>query len=356
MLTARGDAAGYGRIVRDGDGAFLRIVEDRDATPEERAIDEYNSGCYAFDGTLLADAIKRVTTDNEQQQEYLTDVVAILRGDGHQVGTMLAADAGEIAGVNDRVQLAQARRALNDRIIDGWMLAGVTVIDPASTWIDVTVTIGQDAEISPQTQLQGATVIGPGAKIGPGCLLEDTVVGEDAVVLHAVCRQAEIGPRATVGPFAYLRPGASIAEDAHIGTYVELKKASVGPGAKVPHLTYVGDATIGAGRQHRGRHDLRQLRRGGQEPHHGRRSTRSSAATRCWWRRSPSGTAPTRRRARRSPTRCRPGTSASPGAVSTIPTAGSSATARRRGRRRQRNGSVRKIRFKDFAFLVISAA
>jgi bifunctional UDP-N-acetylglucosamine pyrophosphorylase/glucosamine-1-phosphate N-acetyltransferase len=233
VLTARGDAAGYGRIVRDGDGAFLRIVEDRDATPEERAIDEYNSGCYAFDGTLLADAIKRVTTDNEQQQEYLTDVVAILRGDGHQVGTVLAADAGEIAGVNDRVQLAQARRALNDRVVEGWLLAGVTIIDPASTWIDVTVAIGQDAEISPQTQLQGATVIGPGAKIGPGCLLEDTVVGEDAVVLHAVCRQAEIGPRVTVGPFAYLRPGASIAEDAHIGTYVELKKASIGPGAKV---------------------------------------------------------------------------------------------------------------------------
>src|SRR5277367_5343630 len=146
VLTARGDAAGYGRIVRDGGGAFLRIVEERDATPEERAIDEYNSGCYAFDGTLLADAIKRVTTNNEQQQEYLTDVVAILRGDGHQVGTMLAADAGEIAGVNDRVQLAQARRALNDRIIDDWMLAGVTIVDPASTLIDVTVTIGQDAE------------------------------------------------------------------------------------------------------------------------------------------------------------------------------------------------------------------
>ena len=247
VLTARGDAAGYGRIVRDPAGTFLRIVEERDATPAERAIDEYNSGCYAFDGTLLADAIKRVTTDNQQQQEYLTDVVAILRGDGHQVGTMLADDAGEIAGVNDRVQLAQARRALNDRILDGWMLAGATIIDPASTSVDVTVKIGQDAEIGPQTQLQGATVIGDGARIGPGCLLEDTIVGEDAVVLHVVSRQAEIGPRATVGPFAYLRPGARIAEDAHIGTYVELKKASIGPGAKVPHLTYVGDATIGAG-------------------------------------------------------------------------------------------------------------
>ena len=247
VLTARGDAAGYGRIVRDGGGAFLRIVEERDCTPEERAIDEYNSGCYAFDGTLLADAIKRVTTNNEQRQEYLTDVVGILRGDGHAVGTMLAADAGEITGVNDRVQLSEARRELNDRILDGWMRAGVTIIDPASTWIDVTVTIGQDAEIGPQTQLQGATAIGEGARIGPGCLLEDTIVGEDAVVSHAVCRLAEIGPRATVGPYAYLRPGTSLAEDAHVGAHVELKKASVGPGAKVPHLTYVGDATIGAG-------------------------------------------------------------------------------------------------------------
>jgi bifunctional UDP-N-acetylglucosamine pyrophosphorylase/glucosamine-1-phosphate N-acetyltransferase len=247
VLTARGDAAGYGRIVRDDGGAFLRIVEEHDATPEERAIDEYNSGCYAFDGTLLADAIKRVTTDNEQQQEYLTDVVEILRGDGHLVGSVLAADAGEITGVNDRVQLAEARRELNDRILDGWMRAGVTIIDPASTWIDATVTIGQDAEIGPQTQLQGATVIGEGAKIGPGCLLENTTVGEDAVVLHAVCRQAEIGPRVTVGPYASLRPGTSIAADAHIGTHVELKKAVIGPGAKVPHLAYVGDATVGAG-------------------------------------------------------------------------------------------------------------
>ena len=247
VLTARGDFPGFGRIVRDADGAFLRIVEERDATAAERAIDEFNSGCYAFDGALLADVIKRVTTHNSQHEEYLTDVVEILRGDGHPVGTVLAAEPAEIRGVNDRVQLAQARRALNDRILRDWMLAGVTVTDPASTWIDVTVTIGQDAEIGPQAQLEGATVIGAGAKVGPGCLLEDTTVGEDAVLLHAVCRQAEIGPRVTVGPFAYLRPGASIAADAHIGTYVELKKSHVGAGAKVPHLTYVGDATVGAG-------------------------------------------------------------------------------------------------------------
>jgi len=247
VLTARGDFPGFGRIVRDADGAFLRIVEERDATEAERAVDEFNSGCYAFDGALLADAIKRVTTNNSQHEEYLTDVVEILRGDGHAVGTVLAANPAEIKGVNDRVQLAEARRALNDRILREWMLAGVTITDPASTWIDITVALGQDAEIGPQTQLEGATVIGAGAKIGPGCLLEDTTVGEDAVLLHAVCRQSEIGPRATIGPFAYLRPGASIADDAHIGTYVELKKSHVGAGAKVPHLTYVGDATIGAG-------------------------------------------------------------------------------------------------------------
>ena len=247
VLTARGDFPGFGRIVRDADGAFLRIVEERDATAAERAIDEFNSGCYAFDGALLGDVIKRVTTHNSQHEEYLTDVVEILRGDGYPVGTVLAAEPAEIRGVNDRVQLAQARRALNDRILRDWMLAGVTVTDPASTWIDVTVTIGQDAEIGPQAQLEGATVIGAGAKVGPGCLLEDTTVGEDAVLLHAVCRQAEIGPRVTVGPFAYLRPGASIAADAHIGTYVELKKSHIGAGAKVPHLTYVGDATVGAG-------------------------------------------------------------------------------------------------------------
>jgi bifunctional UDP-N-acetylglucosamine pyrophosphorylase/glucosamine-1-phosphate N-acetyltransferase len=247
VLTARGDFPGFGRIVRDSGGGFLRIVEERDTTDAERAIDECNSGCYAFDAALLTDAIKRVTTDNSQQEEYLTDVVEILRRDGHPVGTVLAAEAAEIKGVNDRVQLAQARRALNERMLTDWMRAGVTVVDPASVLIDVTVTIGQDAEIGPHTQLEGDTVIGAGARVGPGCLLTDTAVGEDAIMLHAVCRQAMIGPGATVGPFAYLRPGTRIEAGAHIGTYVELKNSVVGPGAKVPHLTYVGDADIGTG-------------------------------------------------------------------------------------------------------------
>jgi len=247
VLTARGDFPGFGRIVRDAGGAFLRIVEERDARGAERAIDEFNSGCYAFDGALLADAVKRVATSNAQGQEYLTDVVAILRGDGHPVGAVLAADPGEIQGVNDRVQLAQVRRAYNDRLLEAWMRAGVTIMDPASTWIDADVTLGQDAEILPGTHLEGHTSIGPGATIGPHCRLTDTSVAQDASISFTVCVQAEIGPGATVGPYAYLRPGTRIGAGAHIGCHVELKNSVVGAGAKVPHLSYVGDADIGEG-------------------------------------------------------------------------------------------------------------
>jgi bifunctional UDP-N-acetylglucosamine pyrophosphorylase/glucosamine-1-phosphate N-acetyltransferase len=248
VLSARvPDPSGYGRIVRDEAGALARIVEHADATPAERAIDEINSGCYAFDGALLADAIKRVATDNAQGQEYLTDVIAILRADAHRIGGVIAADPAEIEGVNDRVQLAAARRVLNDRLLRWHMLNGVTIIDPASTWVDVTVTIGQDAEIRPNTQLEGATAIGEGARVGPNCLLADTTVGPDAELVNIVSRQASVGARATLGPNVYLRPQAVIGEGAHVGCHVEVKKSTVGPGAKVPHLTYVGDATIGAG-------------------------------------------------------------------------------------------------------------
>ena len=246
VLTAQiADPAGYGRIVRDDAGALAEIVEDAVATAAQRAIDEINSGCYAFDGVLLASAVKRVATGNAQDEEYLTDVVAILRGDGHQVGTVIAADPAEILGVNDRVQLAQVRRAYNARLLEAWMLAGVTVVDPSSTWIDVDVTLAPDAEILPGTHLEGHTSIGPGARIGPDCLLRDTAVGPGATVLFAVCELAEIGPEAGVGPFARLRPGARIGRGAYIGTSVELKNSTVGEGSKVPHLTYVGDADIG---------------------------------------------------------------------------------------------------------------
>jgi bifunctional UDP-N-acetylglucosamine pyrophosphorylase / glucosamine-1-phosphate N-acetyltransferase len=239
------DPSGYGRILRDGSGTLAAIVEEADATAAQRAISEINSGCYAFDGALLADAIKRVATGNAQGQEYLTDVVAILRGDGHLAGTVLAGDPAEIQGVNDQVQLAQARRAFNGRLLEAWMRAGVTVMDPSSTWVDVDVTLAPDAMILPGTHLEGRTSVGTGARIGPGCLLRDTSVAPDAMLLYTVSESAEIGPAATVGPFARLRPGTRIGPGAHIGTFVELKNSTVGEGAKVPHLSYVGDADIG---------------------------------------------------------------------------------------------------------------
>jgi bifunctional UDP-N-acetylglucosamine pyrophosphorylase/glucosamine-1-phosphate N-acetyltransferase len=246
VLTARAaDPAGYGRIVRDASGAMTEIVEEADATAEQRRLDEINSGCYTFDGALLADAVKRVATGNAQGQEYLTDVVVILRGDGHRVGTMQARDAAEIQGVNDRIQLARARRVLNDWLLEEWMRAGVTIVDPATTWIDADVTLEPDAEIGPGTHLEGRTVIGAGARVGPGCLLRDTLVGESATVINAVCDSAEIGPGASAGPFTYLRPGTKLGRGARAGSYVEMKNAVVGEGSKVPHLSYVGDADIG---------------------------------------------------------------------------------------------------------------
>ncbi|MFF4991943.1 bifunctional UDP-N-acetylglucosamine diphosphorylase/glucosamine-1-phosphate N-acetyltransferase GlmU [Streptosporangium saharense] len=241
------DPYGYGRIVRDTTGAVLQIVEEKDATPGQRAIKEMNSGVYAFDGALLADAVKRVSTSNAQGEEYLTDVLSILREDGHRVGAHVAADHVEVEGVNDRVQLAFARRVLNTRLLETHMRAGVTVIDPASTWVDVDVTMEPDVVLHPGTQLHGRTALAEGAEVGPATTLTDTVVGERAVVRNAVCVEAEIGPEALVGPYAYLRPGTVLARKAKAGTYVEMKNAKVGEGAKVPHLTYAGDAVIGAG-------------------------------------------------------------------------------------------------------------
>ncbi|WP_062346526.1 bifunctional UDP-N-acetylglucosamine diphosphorylase/glucosamine-1-phosphate N-acetyltransferase GlmU [Herbidospora yilanensis] len=248
VLTAHvPDPTGYGRIVRGDDGAVLAIVEHKDATPEQLAIDEMNSGVYAFDGALLADAVKRVSTANSQGEEYLTDVLSILREEGHRVGAHVAADHVEVEGVNNKAQLAFVRRVLNDRILHEHMINGVTIVDPASTWVDADVTLEADAVIHPGTQLHGSSSVGAGAEVGPATTLTDTVVGADAVVRNAVCDSAEIGPGASVGPFAYLRPGTRLGAKGKIGTYVETKNAVIGTGSKVPHLTYVGDATIGEG-------------------------------------------------------------------------------------------------------------
>ncbi|UQX01492.1 bifunctional UDP-N-acetylglucosamine diphosphorylase/glucosamine-1-phosphate N-acetyltransferase GlmU [Streptomyces sp. RerS4] len=247
VLTAEvPDSTGYGRIVRDAaTGAVTAIVEHKDATDAQRAIREINSGVFAFDGALLTEALGKVRTDNSQGEEYLTDVLGILREAGHRVGAAVGPDHREILGINNRVQLAEARALLNARLLERAMLAGVTVVDPAGTFVDVTVTFGQDALIHPGTQLIGDTHIGEGAEVGPNTRLKDTRVGARARVDNTVADGAVIGESASVGPFAYLRPGTNLGLKAKAGTYVEMKNATIGEGTKVPHLSYVGDATIG---------------------------------------------------------------------------------------------------------------
>lgn len=247
VLTAEvPDATGYGRIVRDeSTGAVTAIVEHKDASEAQRAIREINSGVFAFDGRLLAEALGKVRRDNSQGEEYLTDVLGILREAGHRVGASVAGDHREIAGINNRVQLAEARRILNDRLLAEAMLAGVTVVDPASTWVDVTVTFERDVLVHPGTQLEGATHLAEGCEVGPNSRLRDTRVGAGARVDTTVADDATVGADASVGPFAYLRPGTRLGRKGKIGTYVETKNASIGEGTKVPHLSYVGDATIG---------------------------------------------------------------------------------------------------------------
>ena len=205
VLTARvPDPAGYGRIIRDGRGAFAAITEHADATPDERAINEINTGMYAFDGDLLADAVKRVRTDNAQGEEYLTDAVSVLRSDGYNVATVSCQDADEIQGVNDLAQLAHASRVLNSRLLDTMMRSGVVIADPASTWVDIGVDLAAGAYIGPATKLEGSTRVAAGARVGPGCLLRDTVVGPEAAVIQSVCESAVIGRGAQVGPFAHI--------------------------------------------------------------------------------------------------------------------------------------------------------
>ncbi|WP_175411611.1 bifunctional UDP-N-acetylglucosamine diphosphorylase/glucosamine-1-phosphate N-acetyltransferase GlmU [Streptomyces sp. TRM64462] len=247
VLTAEvPDSTGYGRIVRDAvSGAVTAIVEHKDATEEQRAVKEINSGVFAFDGRLLADALSKVRTDNSQGEEYLTDVLGILREAGHRVGASVAVDHREILGINNRVQLAEARALMNRRLLEAAMTAGVTVVDPASVQVDVTVTFERDAVVHPGTQLLGATHVAEDAEVGPNTRLKDTTVGRGARVDNAVADSAVVGEGASVGPFAYLRPGTVLGAKGKIGTYVETKNATIGEGTKVPHLSYVGDATIG---------------------------------------------------------------------------------------------------------------
>ena len=241
------DAKMYGRIIRDAEGNVERIVEFKDADETQRAVREINSGIYAFDAQVLRTQLARVTDENAQGEKYLTDVLALAREEGGRVVAHVLEDIWQTEGVNDRTQLAELGRVLNERTCERHMRAGVTIVDPATTWIDVDVEIGQDTTILPGTQLLGATSIGEDAVIGPDVTLTDCEVGDRATVKRAEGHLAVIGDDATVGPYSYMRPGTELGAKGKIGGFVETKNAQIGAGAKVPHLTYCGDATIGEG-------------------------------------------------------------------------------------------------------------
>jgi bifunctional UDP-N-acetylglucosamine pyrophosphorylase/glucosamine-1-phosphate N-acetyltransferase len=251
MLTIELDDPGsYGRVVRDAEGGVERVVEAKaagDATAEQLAIREINAGTYAFQAAPLAAALAGLSNDNAQGEYYLPDVLPALRGAGHEVGAHLADDLAVTMGINNRADLAAVEVEAHRRILEAHMLAGVTVVDPGSTWVDVGVEIAADARIEPGTSLRGETAIGAGSVVGPLTTLIDCRLGENVAVPHSYLVECEVGDGAQVGPFAYLRPGAALESGAKAGAFVEIKNSRIGEGAKVPHLAYVGDAEVGAG-------------------------------------------------------------------------------------------------------------
>jgi len=248
ILSARvADPFGYGRVLRNAEGDVEGIVEEKDATREQREIDEISSGILAFDAEFLVDALPKIGNDNAKGEYYLTDAVRLARDAGLTVGAHTIDDVMQTQGANDRVQLAELGREMNRRIVHRWMQEGVTVMDPATTWIEADVVLAQDVTILPNTQLLGATVVAEDAVIGPDTTLKDCEVGVGARVVRTHAELAVVGAGAGVGPFAYLRPGSQLGAGGKIGTFVETKNARIGEGAKVPHLSYVGDAEIGEG-------------------------------------------------------------------------------------------------------------
>jgi bifunctional UDP-N-acetylglucosamine pyrophosphorylase/glucosamine-1-phosphate N-acetyltransferase len=248
VLTAQvPDPTGYGRILRDADGMVSGIVEHRDANHIEQEIAEINSGIYVFDAAVLRSALSELAPSNDQGELYLTDVLAVLRKAGKPVSAHVIDDLWQTEGVNDRIQLARMNAELNRRIVQHWMREGVTVVDPASTWVHASVDLAPDVILLPGTSLEGATSVATGARIGPDTTLIDVEVGEKAVVTRTQAALSVIGPGANVGPYAHLRPGTTLGADGKIGTFVETKNARIGAGAKAPHLSYLGDAVIGEG-------------------------------------------------------------------------------------------------------------
>jgi bifunctional UDP-N-acetylglucosamine pyrophosphorylase/glucosamine-1-phosphate N-acetyltransferase len=241
------DPHGYGRIVRNDEGDVEAIVEEKDATPQQREIPEISSGILAFDASFLVEALPRLGNDNAKGEYYLTDIVGLARDAGLAVGAFPIDDVMQTQGVNDRVQLATLGREMNRRIVERWMRDGVTVMDPATTWVDADVLLAPDVTLLPGTQLLGATVVGTRTVIGPDTTLKDCEIGRHARVVRTHAELAVVEEHASVGPFAYLRPGTTLGAGGKIGTFVETKNARIGIGAKVPHLSYVGDAEIGDG-------------------------------------------------------------------------------------------------------------
>ena len=246
MTAMVDDPTGYGRILRRGD-EVVAIIEHRDASNAEKAIHEINSGIYVFDAAMLRQGLSSLTTDNDQQQLYLTDVLGFARGQGARVGAYPASDVWQTEGVNDRTQLTRLAAEMNRRILMGWALNGVTIMDPATTWIEAGVSIEPDVELWPGTILRGVTSIAAGAVIGPDTRLTDVEVGEYARVERSEATLAVIGEGASVGPYSYLRPGTQLGRGSKVGAFVEVKNSQISDLAKVPHLTYCGDADIGEG-------------------------------------------------------------------------------------------------------------
>ncbi len=247
LSMAPADPTGYGRLVRDADGRLRAIVEERDADDAQRAVGEVNTGTYAVDVPWLWDAVAGLAADNSQGEYYLTDIVAAAAREG-RAGSVLLDDPGEVMGVNSRVHLAEASAVLRDRINRAWMEAGVTLEDPASTWIEPGVELEPDVVVGPACRLAGTSRVAAGARIETGCVVTDSEIGPGARLKpYSVVGEARVGPGAQVGPFAHLRPGAVLEDDAKAGNFVEMKKAVLGRGSKASHLTYLGDAAVGPG-------------------------------------------------------------------------------------------------------------
>ena len=247
MAVRLEDPAGYGRVVRDAEGRFERVVEQKDATPEERQISEINAGIYCFETRLLFPALERVRPENAQGEFYLTDVPAILRADGEDVSVYTHTDAREVSGINTRVELSEFERILRLRTLRSLMLnSGVTVIDPQHTYVSPDAQIGRDTTLHPNVHVEGRTVIGEGCEIMQGSRISDSRVGRGVTVKdHCVIVDSEVADHCTVGPFAHLRMNARLDEDSAVGNFVEMKKARLGSKSKAMHLTYLGDAEVG---------------------------------------------------------------------------------------------------------------